>query len=124
LKAHQNIFLICVCILATFCSNWLQAAIRLTAPMQIWPPTITSNRVGLRSLPVVGATEKNALLVWTEPKDLFGGPTNVMAVSISQDGQMLQPFGLVIGNEGFAASRPEIYPAGDEFYVLFQLVPI
>jgi len=96
----------------------VQSAIRISPLMEIWPPTITTNLFAPRTLPIIAANDNGALLAWVE-RDA-AGVTNVMAVAISQDGQMTQPYGRLIGTEGLSGFAPEIYPAGDEFYVVFR----
>src|SRR4051812_32513546 len=83
-----RIFIFCVYILMAFLPRNARSAIRLSAPMEIWPPTITTNLFGSRSLPVIAANDSGGLLAWVE-RDATGA-TNVMAVAISPDGQMAQ----------------------------------
>src|SRR4051812_19144827 len=85
-----QIFFFCVYILMAFLPRNARSAIRLSAPMEVWPPTITTNLFASRSLPVIAANDSGGLLAWVETDTT--GATNVMAVAISPDGQMAQPF--------------------------------
>ena len=81
-------------------------------------PVIVSEP-GFHHLPAVAWNGTNWLVVWTEWFALFDSPVDVVAARVSEEGELLDPFGIVISRENPPWASPAVASNGKDFLVVW-----